>query len=165
MRTALYHYVRDYFLGLSARDQRAVILLALFFALITAWFGIWQPLQNAKERNRLSYQAATQDYQWMQEHAAFISHTAAPTPISENTPLLTTASNSALQHAITIAHAEEVGGNNSFRFTIENTPFEKIILWLDSLQRESGIRCNAIAVESDPTSGTVKAEITLEAKH
>ena len=48
------------------------------------------------------------------------------------------------------------------RVVLEDAPFDAVILWLDAVQRDQGLRVSEIEITRRPAPGVVNAVLALE---
>lgn len=146
----LLHPIQRKFQALMPRDQKAVTILAVFLAALFLWLGVWQPIEKSRTASLAAYQVASADLAWMQAHAAQIQPSQAK--VHAETPnLLTTVSDTATLYQLAISHAEP-SDDGSLRISLENVAFDRLLAWLDSLQREHSVKPTLATIEGQPSS-------------
>lgn len=156
---------KRWFTGLPSREQRAVKILLTFLAMLFLWKELWQPVQEARDRNEAAYEAAYTDFQWMQAHmqqAKLAIPQSATTPSPDGSSLLALTTDTAQTYRIAISHAEPAE-DGSLRLTLESVAFSKLLPWLESLQREHNIDTSQLSMERQTDKpGYVSATLTLQ---
>ena len=118
MFTGFYRSYRSYrtafsnwMAGLQPREQRAITLLAVFCLMVGGYMGIWQPIQQARIEAQESYQQASADLQWMQQHVTQAK--AMPVTTMDQRPLLTIVGELAARYQLTLTNAQPLDNGNS----------------------------------------------------
>lgn len=152
--------VTTWFSGLSASDKRAVVILVIFlFAsfmyFMTAWsFNYRKEQVLALETNRslmALLDASAKKIHASKDHTKY-----------ENLdqPLLTLVSSTAKENQIVFKRFQP-DGESVLKLWMENTNFNSLLLWLQSIDRKNGISVEEISVERSKTEGFVDVRLTL----
>jgi type II secretory pathway component PulM len=74
------------------------------------------------------------------------------------------ATHTAHLYRIAISHAEPAE-DGSLHVSLENMPFDRLVVWLDTMHRERGAAVTQISVQkTGQTTGEVNAQIVLHAR-
>ena len=146
---------------LAERTGRERLLLGIALAFTLAWLGVvavWQPLRQ--HRADLENRIARYD-----SGLAALENPAFATPDPENTtndsrpvPIILTESAAVFKLVIRRLEAEGTGA----RVVLEEASFEQVILWLDALERDHGLRVSQIEMTRKPAPGVVSTTLALE---
>jgi type II secretory pathway component PulM len=144
--------------GLNRRDQLSLKVLAAFLAVLLVWFGLIQPIENMKERNRSELERRLELNSWLQEmgpQAKLISgnRVAPSTDAVEN--LSTRVIQLARQHGLVLKKFEN-DNQGGLRVWFEQVPFESLSKMLAQLQ-QSGIVASQMTIERQNAAGVVDA--------
>lgn len=150
--------VRRRWTRLETRERRALSLLVLVLCILLAWLGIWQPLQEARRHAEAQYHSKHADLDWMRAHANDIHAT--PTTRAETRPLLSIASELAGAFQLSLSQAEPLA-DGSVRISLTNSSFNRLVLWLEALQRTHGITASQLTITRKTEPGMVDATLTL----
>ena len=147
---------------IEARSPRERVLLGaglLAGAVYLAVTLVWQPLQE--QRGALADRIARHD-RALSALAAQPALSAAPNDLAADDPrpLNIILTETAADFQIAIRRLEPEG--QSAALTLDDAGFETVILWLDALEADQGLRLNSIELTRRPTPGTVSARLVLE---
>ena len=146
---------------LAQRTPRERMLLCVALVCAVAWLGVvalWQPLRQ--HRADLQDRIARYDSGLAAlENPAF----SAPDPLaaprdSRPVPVILTDSAAVFQVVIRRLEAEPAGA----RVVLEEAPFEQVILWLEALERDHGLRVSTLEMTRRPAPGVVTTTLALE---
>ena len=152
---------RKWSAGLPVRDLKALMLLGLFCLMLTGWLVVWKPIRQARQDAAVSYQEAQAGLAWMQAHAGEISPaSSASAKARTDAPLVEVASEAAQAHQLVISHAEP-GEDATLRVSLDNASFSHVLLWLETMQHQHGIRASQISIAKQAEAGFVNATLTL----
>ncbi len=159
--------MKDWFLGLQARDQRILLVGALVLGLVLAWAAIWLPMVRHRAALERGVAAERKTLHWMQQAATEVRvlrqrrHAA---PARGGRSLLAIIDQSARAAGLGPGIRRiEPEGPQRIRVRLENVAFDKLMLWLDDLQRQSGALPEAVRIEQGEGAGLVDARLTLTA--
>ena len=152
-------YLTPLMLWWEARVPRERLLLSVLMVVLGIWLifaAIWQPLQSA--RLRLGDQIARQDraLSVLQSQPAAVETETVP----DDRPLANVITDSVAAFQLTIRRLEPEGPR--VRVVLEDAPFDAVILWLDAVQRDQGLRVSEIELTRRPAPGVVNAVLALE---
>lgn len=117
---------------------------------------IWQPMQDRREA--ASRQIALYD-------RALVALQSGDAPVAPTAPVDTRALNAIVTEAaggfgLTIRRLEPEG--ERIRVTVDDAAFQTVILWLEALARDSGLRATELNLSRRPAPGVVNATLLLE---
>lgn len=145
----------------AQRTDRERLLLGAGLILAVSWFGIavvWQPLQL--HRANLEARIARYDsgLAILQNPAFSVADPGAPAADSRPVPIIITDSAAVFQLVIRRLEAEGSGA----RVVLEEATFEQVILWLEALERDHGLRVGDLEMTRRPAPGIVSVSLGLE---
>ncbi len=147
---------------LAQRTARERVLLGAAVALAAVWlvvFAVWQPLlaQRAALADRIARHdrgLAALAAQGPSDAAASATPAATARPVPE----LLTAAAATFQLVIRRLEAEGAGA----RVVLEEAAFAQVILWLEALERDHGLRVADIEMTRRPAPGMVGVTLSVE---
>ena len=80
--------------------------------------------------------------------------------VPDDRPLANVITDSVAAFQLTIRRLEPEGPR--VRVVLEDAPFDAVILWLDAVQRDQGLRVSEIEITRRPAPGVVNAVLALE---
>lgn len=143
--------------GRSARERVLLLGMATALGLYLVVVGIAQPLLAARAETRAAigrYDAG------LAQLAALPETGTAPAAPALDRPVTAIVTETAPDFDLAIRQIEPEG--SGARLAIEDAGFAEIILWIESLEREHGLRLIAIEMDRRPEPGIVSARLTLE---
>lgn len=146
---------------ISERSGRERILLGAGLAAVLVWIGvaaIWQPLLL----HRTDLEARIARYAKglaAVENPTFVAPDLQNTAIdSRPVPLILT--DSAAMFNLVIRRLEAAG--TGAQVVLEEATFEQVILWLEALKRDHGLRVSTLEMTRRPAPGVVSTTLALE---
>lgn len=152
-------YMTPVMMWWEARAPRERLLLAVLLIVLAVWLivvAVWQPLQSA--RQHLGDQIARHDRALSVLQSQPV--TAAPETVTDGRPLANVITDSVGAFQLTIRRLEPEGSR--VRVVLEDAPFDAVILWLETVQRDQGLRVSEIEMTRRPAPGVVNAVLALE---
>lgn len=155
MRATMHGYADRWLKQSTARERwlliagGAAVLIWIVFALV------WQPMQV--RRDAVSRQIALYERAIGALQAAPAPTAAAPVDPRSLNAIVTDAAGG---FGLYIRRLEPEG--NRIRVTVNDAAFQSLILWLDAMQRDSGLRASELDMTRGPAPGVVNATLVLE---
>ncbi|ALT00062.1 type II secretion system protein GspM [Lacimicrobium alkaliphilum] len=124
------------FRQLSEREQRLVVLVAAFMAMLLFYLLVWSPLNQSVERNRTAIENQKELLSWVQQNAnRIIQLKQSGGSASRFTGSLTQAVNqSANQHDIMITRMQPQ--NEQLQVWVDEADFNKVLNWLEAIESQ-----------------------------
>ncbi|WP_088331182.1 type II secretion system protein M [Lacimicrobium sp. SS2-24] len=121
---------------LSEREQRLVLIVAVFTLVLAFYALIWSPLNESIERNRTAVESQRTLLSWVQQHAnRIIQLKQSGSATSRFSGSLTQAVNqSANQHGIAISRMQPQG--EQLQVWVDAAEFNAVLSWLESLEQQ-----------------------------
>ncbi len=154
-----------WFYNLPQRDQDALKYLSAAVVIVLIYLMIWLPVQNYTERAERAVERESETLAWIKQNEPAARELAARGGSGSTSNLagqsfLSAVGNSAKQFQIELRRFEPEG-DRKMRVWLERVPFNQMLLWLDSLEKQFGVQVEQISVDRDDTPGVVTARLTL----
>lgn len=152
-----------WYLDQSQRDQRLLLLLAGFVVAVLFWLLVWLPIQDRLTIAEVRHARALTDQRWILEQRETLQQLAArQTGAGTRTgqALLSTVATSARNSGITLNRFQPEG-TDALAVSLEDVAFGELVLWLEQLQRQEGIRVRSANIDAQNAPGRVRARILL----
>ncbi|MBD3647128.1 MAG: type II secretion system protein M [Pseudomonadales bacterium] len=151
-----------YYRQMESRDRFALNGLAVFFAVLFVYFGLWTPVNNYREESQMFRDRQLSLLQYMQQSEQRARQVAANSGQAsvEGQTLLTRVSNTAQQNKIK-PNRLQPEGNDSVSVWFDQVPFNDLIRWLRQLTVQQGVDIRQISIDRQDRPGTVNARIVL----
>lgn len=165
-RSASFQKLNSAYDHLPRRDQRAVQLLALALTLAVIFFLIWQPAHEFSDQAASRAEAAAETAAWLDvnlEQARQLVASGKGTPrqqIDDSRSLMSTVTVSAGEAGLALQRFEP-SGEDKMRIWLDNTAFDDVARWLETLAEEYGIVVDQAAIDRADGPGRVNVRLTL----
>ncbi len=151
---------------LQPRERRALLLAGAVLAVVLFGYGLWQPLQQAREQAWSRVQARQQALAWMEQAAARVAQlqgrSAHRFSDRGGQSLLTLLDQTArLQGLGGHIRRGEPAGERSVRLWLDGVLFDSLILWVERMEREYGIVVEEMSAESTGVPGQVNVRLSF----
>lgn len=161
---------RGRFAALSARDQRAALLLGVALALVIGYLGLFRPLWQYYASSKAAFASARAVASWLHEREAVLRQAGAQAAPGVAAPggeqsLVATLSATAAARDIAIARLEPHA--DGVRVWIDHTQFAQLLLWLDALRADHGVIAREAVIDRNPEHPehiTARLELAVVAK-
>ncbi|MBL4583681.1 MAG: type II secretion system protein M [Pseudomonadales bacterium] len=157
--------MKNWFITLSERDRKIVVILALTTSFLMLYTFLWMPLSKDNSQLDARIERTQTDLQWMQKSAAKIKAMgpAASKAISRpqsSDSFLTLIERTATRSAIKL---EKIipKKDQQVELRLKDVSFNQAIRWIELLKRQHGIITSKFSSEK-LTSGKVNLVIVLE---
>lgn len=139
--------------GLAAREQK-LLLLAVPLLLIGAFYwGLWQPLHQAQQRNERALLQFERQLLAFQQARPLLQQTTAG-PERTGGSLAQIVSNSARSFNIRVSRMQPQ--NEQLQLVLEDLAFDQLLPWLHQLQYQNGVRLVNLDVAVTDRPGVVR---------
>lgn len=151
---------RQRFLALEPRDRFALQGLAVFFAVLFVYFGIWAPANNFFESKlaERDHELGIVKYMRASEARARALKTDR-TPQVSGQALLTQVSRTAQQYNIN-PNRLQPEGSEGVSVWFDDVVFNDLVRWLE-LQSQQGVTIRQISIDRQQEPGKVNARVVL----
>lgn len=140
----------------TLRERLLLQVLVVVFALWILVIAVWQPLQAAR--------MALSDQIQLHERALVMLQKETPASASvvtrDERPLNVIVTETAATFQLTIRRLEPDGAR--LRVMLDEVPFDQVILWLEAVERDQGLRIVDLDLTRRPAPGQVNAVLTME---
>lgn len=145
------------------RDQRLLLLLAVFLAAVLFWLLIWLPIQDRLAIAETRHARALTDQRWILEQQETLQQLARRQTGGgrrSGQALLSTVATSARSAGITLNRFQPEG-SDALAVSLEDVAFGELVVWLEQLQRQQGVRVRSASIDAQNAPGRVRARILL----
>jgi general secretion pathway protein M len=153
--------LKDWYLGLEAREQWMVLVGAVVVGMAVLFGGILLPLESAVSTAVKAKETRREDLAWMRVNAPEIrAGGASLAPDTGEAPVV-----------LVDRVGREAGLGNAMRGTqpsgagvrvqLEAAPFDTLVSWLATLEEHYGLAIESISVDRAARPGLVNANITF----
>ncbi len=154
-----------WFHGLAPRDRLALQVLAAALGCFLLYLLVWSPASAYRAAAVARSEQAYADLRWMKENEALARRLQEQNPalrarVDNGQSLLSLVSASAQRQAIELQRFEPKG-DDRINIWLDRVEFNRMMLWLESLHRETGIVVEQIAVDKTDVPGLVTARLSL----
>ena len=156
----LFFKVSEAYFSLSSRDRLAVNVLAAFALLVIIIYGLLIPAYQYSAEAQQRYKDNLDALQWMQANQQKVKTLAAGNRRQPGQSLLGVANTTAKDYQLDFKRYEPAG-DNSLNLWLENIVFDQLVLWLENLDKNYGIRIQEIAVDKQQ-QGRVNVRLVLQ---
>jgi len=146
------HILRWWF-SLATREQRLLLVAMPLLLLGIFYWGLWQPLHQAKARNAVALQQLESQLHSFQQ-ALPVLQQAATGPERVGGSLAQIVSNSARSFNIRVSRMQPQ--NEQLQLVLEDLAFEQLLSWLHQLQNKNGVRLINLDVAVTEQPGIVR---------
>lgn len=158
---------QQYFNGLSQRDQKLAVVMAVILVATLFYTVIWEPLHLNLEKQKISQGSQKEIYSWMQNAAhearsLRASGNKAGKILKKTSPVSIVAEQSAKTSGLKKQISKiESSGKNSAQIKIDNASFDQTLLWINTLKLRYGITVSSAKIERVGEEGMINARLTL----
>lgn len=149
----------------SSRDRKLIIAMAALLLVTLFYLMIWEPIHQGRDQQKLKLKTQQEIHSWMQSAAKEVtslkgnsikraSSKQAIALILENSAKI-----SGLKKHI---NKIESSGKNGARIKIDSVSFDQLLLWLNTLEQQHGVRITTASIERNDKTGTISARISFE---
>ncbi|CAM3445631.1 type II secretion system protein GspM [Parendozoicomonas haliclonae] len=150
----------QYWNTLSEREKHLCVLLGPVITIWIIWMGIIQPIKAQRAQLEEQVGNSQQMLARVETMATQISELKASGQVSGNSvpkgshqPLNRVVNQSAGQHKLVIKSLRSSG--NGVQVTLADAPFTRVMVWLDSLEKEYQVTADRVQLEKAQQSGVV----------
>jgi general secretion pathway protein M len=144
----------------SPREQLSLKVLGGFLAIVALLLLVIMPLHHFNADAIADYRAQQETLQWMQANRSAIGNSTLK-PRAPGDSLLTLANQQARNFGLTIRRYEP-SGDKALTMTLEQVPFNRVVQWLDALEREHGITAVEFNASRRNEPGMVDVRVVLQ---
>lgn len=143
------------FRQLSEREQRLVVLVAAFMALLLFYLLVWSPLNQSVQRNQAAIESQQELLSWVQQNANRIIQLkqSGSTASRFNGSLTQAINQSANQNDIMITRMQPQG--DQLQVWVDEADFNKVLTWLEAIENQGIVILDADFSETS-TPGKIR---------
>ena len=147
--------LKSIYLQLNEREQRLVIISAIFVLVAIFYWGIWSPLNTSIERGQTTVKNQTELLAWVQKNAnrAVQLRNSGGNKTTFSGSLPQVVNQSANRMKIAISRMQPQG--DELQVWIDQAPFNDVLSWLQSLEK-TGVSILDIDIAESDLPGQVK---------
>lgn len=157
--------MKDWYANLDQREKRLISVAAVMLGLLLLYTGVWKPVSSEYRRlgNSVSEKEKTlAEMEVLAVQAKQLQRSARNSAHMNKGSLLgtidRTAKSNGLGDALKRVRPE---GENKASVSLEGAQFDKVIGWLEKLQRLQGISIVSSSIETQEESGLVSMRLEL----
>lgn len=148
------------FNALPEKDQRALIVLSVFAAVVIFVFAIFIPAQEFHDRALRDMGNEQELYQWLKSKESQVKSQPKQTKTSStNQSLLTIVTASSKDNGLNLKRVQPEGSKR-IRLWLEDAPFNRILMSFDQLQNQYGLSIEEISIDRK-AAGQADARATI----
>ena len=161
-QSQLYQRFKPWYDSRSARDQRMLKVLAVVVLLLVVLFGVLLPAIDYRQSAQQHYQESLDNLSWMQANRSSVrSSGSGVSQLGPDQSLLGVANQTAKGYQLNFKRYQPLE-NNGLGLWMDGVSFNKVILWLERLDRRYGITVKEISVDRQEQQGVVNLRLVLE---
>lgn len=149
--------VQVWWQGITAREQRLVLIGGILLLIGLCYWSLWQPLNNRIAERERQVQNQQQTLVWLKEKGQEVlaMQGGSDRQIDTSGTLEGVVNRTAFNHKIKIARLQPQG--QELQVWIDTVPFDDLLLWLATLVEQHGIAVQIIEIaREDLAPGQVK---------
>ena len=156
--------VNEYWEGLQPRERLALAVGAVALLAALIYFSLWQPLMSAREEMRQEVTQQRALLRWMSgtaSEAQQLRGSGAGSAALGGQSLLSLVDQSARKAGMggVVKRVEPDG--KQVRIWLDGASFDKLVGWLEKLERDNGVHVVNATIERTGSSGVVNARLRL----
>lgn len=140
--------------GFSERERLLLSVGSVVLLAAALYFGLYQPLQDSRAANT----ARLLRYERTLSALATMPMTAQV--VADPRPIANIVTESAATQGLTILRLDTPKPQLA-TVTLQDTPFETLLLWIDALNRDGGVNVASATIRRVDDAGTVSADMVL----
>jgi general secretion pathway protein M len=140
--------------GLTDRERLLLVLATVALLAAGLYWGVYQPLSDSRTANiarTLRYERTT---------AALATMPISAQAVADPRPIATIVTESAATQGLTILRLDTPKPDMA-TVTLQDAPFETLLLWIDGLNRDGGVNVAAATIRRADDLGSVSADLVL----
>jgi len=160
--------VKSWFENLDIRERRLIVIAAALLVLLLLYLLVWKPISGEYRRLDTSIKEKEKTVSEMETLAAEVSQLQRNKP---RAPVRSDTGGSLLGKIDKTAKANGLGaavkrvrpdGDNKASVTLEGAEFDRVVVWLENLQRRESINVISNTIEKEKEEGLVSMRIELQ---
>ena len=158
--------MKNWFDNLEMRERRLIIVAAAMTVLLLLYLAVWKPV--AGEYHRLDISVAEKEktlseMEQLAQEAQQLQRTQVNTSAHSHGSLLATVDRTAKSNGLgSSVKRVRPDGDNKASVSLEGAEFDRVVVWLENLQRREGVSVVSSTVEKQKEEGLVSMRIELQ---
>ncbi|MCE0493862.1 type II secretion system protein M [Vibrio salinus] len=148
--------IKNWWFALSTREQKLMVVMAVIVIVFFAYAGIWRPIYQGAEEARSRLVSEQKLLSWVKNHANQIIslRQTSGQSATKDMPFNQVITTSSKQYGLTLIRIQP--RENSYQVWFEPASFNRFLKFIDYLQRQYGIRVEALDVEKAKQPGLIE---------
>ena len=159
--------IRHWFYSLAQKEQWIIFITVLLVILTMFFLMVWEPLHLGLEDEKQKQITQNKSMIWMQQaskEAKSLRRSGSSTNLRDKNKPTTliieqSINNAGLKPSV---NKIESSGDNGARVTLNEVPFNQILVWMNTLAKHNGIHVTSANIERTATAGKANARLTFE---
>lgn len=144
----------------APREQLSLKILGGFLALVLVLLVVIFPLHQFNANAIANYRAQQETLAWMQANRGAVSASTLK-PRAPGDTVLTLANQQARNFGLSVRRYEP-SGDSALTMALEQVPFNRVVQWLDALERDYGIIAVEFSASRRDEPGMVDVRVVLQ---
>ena len=158
---------RHWFYSLQKKEQQIVSGTTVFVIITLFFLIVWEPLHLGLDSEKLKQTTQDKNLIWMQQAAAEVKglrSSGSRTNLRDKNKPTTLVIEQAINNAGLKSSVNKIesSGNNGVRVTLNEVPFNQMLVWLNTLASHNGIHVISANIERASGAGKANARLTFE---
>jgi len=158
--------VKSWFESLDMRERRLIVIAAALLALMLFYVAAWKPVAGEYHRLDSSIKEKEKTLAEMETLAVLakqLQRSQVKTTVQSHGSLLATVDRTAKANQLGNAVKRvRPDGDNKASVSLEGAEFDRVVMWLENLQRQNGISVISSTIEKQKEPGLVSMRIELQ---
>lgn len=147
--------------ALELNERRALLGLGVFLLLTLIYLIVWSPINTYVDSSRIDHERHRELLNYLQSTSDDARSAARSGSNRSSGPnLISTVSGSARAVGVSPSRMQPEGAD-AVSVWFEAVPFTQLMLWLERLDKESGVAVRQISIENQDAPGQVSARLVL----
>ena len=158
---------RHWFYSLTKKEQQIVSGTTVFVIITLFFLIVWEPLHLGMDNEKLKQTTQDKSLIWMQQAATEVKSlrsSGSSTNLRDKNKPTTLVIEQAINNAglkLSVNKIES-SGNNGVRVTLNEVPFNQMLVWLNTLATHNGIHVTSANIERAGGAGKANVRLTFE---
>ena len=158
---------RHWFYSLTKKEQWIVSGTSVFVIITLFFLIVWEPLHLGLDSEKLKQATQNKNLIWMQQAADEVKslrRSGSQTSLRDKNKPTTLVVEQAINNAGLKSNVNKIesSGSSGVRVTLNEVPFNQMLVWLNTLATHNGIHVTSANIERAGDPGKANARLTLE---
>jgi general secretion pathway protein M len=159
--------LKQWFYSLPVKEQWLVSGAGVLVLITLFYLAIWEPVHLSLETEQQKQQSQREILIWMQQaatEAAALKSSGTRSTIRDKDKPVTLVIEQSIQNAGLKPSVSKIesSGSDGARVTLNEAPFNQILVWLNTIATYNGIQVTSANIERASAPGRANARLTLE---